>query len=219
MKIVIPGGSGLVAPRALAEPRRDGHEVVVLSRSPRHSGVVRSVHWDGANLGTWVDELERADVVINLAGRSVNCRYNARNRREIMGSRIDSTRVLAQAISDSANPRRPGCTQARPRSTPIATTRRTTSAQASSAAASRACRRHGGSSIDVAQAWERELEAAETPHTRKVAMRTAMVMSPDRESVFDAAGLVRRGRTAGSAPAQRSPGCTMRIALGGRCGG
>jgi uncharacterized protein (TIGR01777 family) len=194
MKIIIPGGSGLVGTRLSQSLAGDGHEVVVLSRSPRQSGAVRSVYWDGSNLDTWVEELERADVVINLAGRSVNCRYNARNRREIMGSRIDSTRVLAQAISGLVNPP----------ATWLHASTATIYAHRYDAPNDERSGILGGSepgvpetwrfSIDVAQAWERELEAAETPHTRKVAMRTAMVMSPDQGSVFDVLlGLVRRG--------------------------
>jgi len=81
----------------------DGSEVVVLSRG---SGVAagRVVPWDGRTLGPWAAELEGADLVLNLAGRSVNCRYTARNLRAMMESRVESTRVIGEAIAQAARP-------------------------------------------------------------------------------------------------------------------
>src|SRR4051794_34545341 len=83
MKIVIPGGTGqvgMVLARALGAA---GHEVVLLSRAAGE-GTPRRVLWDGRTLGPWTAEMEGADAVINLAGRSVNCRYTPENRREII---------------------------------------------------------------------------------------------------------------------------------------
>ena len=79
MRIVIPGGSGQVGAVLARAFHADGHDVVVLSR---HSGNApwRVVAWDAATLGDWAKEFEGADAVINLAGRSVNCRYNAANQ-------------------------------------------------------------------------------------------------------------------------------------------
>ena len=98
MKVVIPGGSGQVGTILARAFHGDGHDVVVLSRRP---GVRpwRVVAWDGETLGTWQREIDGCDVVINLAGRSVNCRYTAANRDEIMQSRVLSTRVVGQAIA------------------------------------------------------------------------------------------------------------------------
>src|SRR5262245_42533679 len=105
MKIVIPGGSGQVG-RILARTfLADGHDVVVLSRRPAKSAW-RTVEWDAENLGDWIAEIDGADVVINLAGRSVNCRYTARNRRQIIESRVHSTRAVGSAISQAAHPPR-----------------------------------------------------------------------------------------------------------------
>ena len=92
MKIVMPGGSGQVGAVLGRAFQRDGHDVVVLSRRPIDSPW-RVVSWDGATLGTWSKEIDGCDVVINLAGRSVNCRYTAANRKEILASRVSSTRV------------------------------------------------------------------------------------------------------------------------------
>ena len=98
LRIVIPGGSGQVGTVLARTFHRDGHEVTVLSRTPT-SAPWRTVYWDARTLDEWVETIQGADVVINLAGRSVNCRYTAKNRRLIMESRIDSTRVLGEAIA------------------------------------------------------------------------------------------------------------------------
>src|SRR5215471_18388816 len=98
MKIVIPGGTGQVGALLARAFLADGHEVVVLSRNPGKAPW-RIVRWDAATVGDWATEIDGADVVFNLAGRSVNCRYNAANRRLIKDSRINSTRAVGQAIA------------------------------------------------------------------------------------------------------------------------
>jgi len=87
MRILIPGGSGRVGTLLARAFHNDGHDVVVLSRRP---GVPpwRVVAWDGESLGAWQREIDGSDVVINLTGRSVNCRYTAANRNEILDSRV-----------------------------------------------------------------------------------------------------------------------------------
>lgn len=96
MKILLPGGSGQVGNILSRAFVADGHEVVVLSRNPA-AAPWKSLAWDAATVGDWAAEIDRADVVINLAGRSVNCRYNAANRQAIMNSRVNSTRVIVGA--------------------------------------------------------------------------------------------------------------------------
>jgi uncharacterized protein (TIGR01777 family) len=133
-------------------------------------------------------------VVINLAGRSVNCRYHARNRSEIMNSRVQSTRVLGQVIASAGRPPKAW----------LQSSTATIYSHRFDAPNDEATGIVGGQepgapdtwrfSIDVAMAWERELTAANTPKTRKVALRTAMVMSPHPGGVFDVLmKLVRRG--------------------------
>ena len=102
MKVVIPGGSGQVGTLLARAFRGAGDDVVVLSRRPAVRPW-RVVRWDGATLGGWQSEIDGADVVINLTGRSVNCRYNAANREEILQSRVLSTRVVGQAIARAAH--------------------------------------------------------------------------------------------------------------------
>jgi uncharacterized protein (TIGR01777 family) len=182
MKVVIPGGTGQVGTildRALTAA---GHDVVVLTRSPRGE---RQVHWDGTTLGDWAGEIDGSDVVINLAGRSVSCRYTRANLDAMMSSRVDSARVVGQAVAAASRPPRVWLQM----STATIYAHRFDAANDE---------RHGliggdepgvpgywAFSVDIAKNWEAEQERAATPHTRKVALRAAMVMSPDRGGVFD----------------------------------
>jgi len=184
MKIVIPGGSGQVGTVLARAFHKRGDEVVVLSRKPGNAAW-RVVQWDGETLGDWVSEIEGADAVINLAGQSVNCRYTPENRKIILNSRIKSTKVVGDAIAQAWNP---------PRVWLQASTA-TIYAHRYDAPNDEATGVIGGSepnapdtwrfSIDVATSWERTLKESPTPQTRRVAMRSAIVMNPDSGSPFD----------------------------------
>jgi uncharacterized protein len=193
MKIVIPGGSGQVGGVLARDFHARGHEVVMLSRAPS-AAPWRIVPWDGERLGDWARELDGAGVVINLAGRSVNCRYGPANREAILRSRVCSTEVVGQAIAR--------CEEPPPVWLQMSTA--TIYAHRFDAPNDEATGIIGGSepgapdtwrfSIEVALAWERALDEAVVPGTRKVKLRSAMVMSPDRGGIFDTLlGLVRRG--------------------------
>jgi uncharacterized protein (TIGR01777 family) len=194
MKIVIPGGSGQVGTLLARAFVADGHDVVVLSRAGSSSHPWRVVPWDAKTVDGWAREIDGADVVINLAGRNVNCRYTPANRAEILSSRVDSTRAVGEAIARAERP---------PRVWLQASTA-TIYAHRFDAANDEETGVIGGAepdapaswrfSIEVARAWERAVDEAETPSTRKVKLRSAMVMSPDRGGIFDTLlGLVRRG--------------------------
>ena len=103
MKIVIPGGTGQVGTLLARAFHRDGHDVIALGRSPAQAPW-RIVRWDPEQLGDWARAIDGADAVINMAGRSVNCRYNAKNRDEIFQSRVGSTRIVGQAIARAKRP-------------------------------------------------------------------------------------------------------------------
>lgn len=186
MKIVLPGGSGHVGRLLVRELAARGHECVVLSRGDADiPGAVRVVHWDARSLGEWQREFEGADAVINLAGRSVDCRYSERNLQEMKDSRVGSARVVGAAIAACAQPPRVWLQMATA----------TIYAHRFDAANDEATGVIGGDevgvpplwrrSVEIAQAWEAEVASAATPHTRKVILRSAMVMSADRGSVFD----------------------------------
>jgi len=184
LRVVIPGGSGQVGTVLSRRFHSQGHDVVVLARKSVPAPW-RVVSWDGENLGQWTSELEDSNVVINLAGRSVNCRYTTANRKAIMESRTKSTRLLGRAIRQLAHP---------PRLWMNASTatiyrhifdrpmdEQTGEIGGNEADAPAAWR----FSIDVATNWEKAFFEAETPNTRKLALRSAMIMTPDRGGIFD----------------------------------
>jgi uncharacterized protein len=198
MKIVIPGGSGQVGNILARHLHAHGHEVTVLSRAPRPApwrpALWRVVSWDGITPGSWIADLEQSDVCINLAGRSVDCRYTAANRRSIYESRIRSTRLLNEVIASLNRA---------PRLWVNASTA-TVYRHALDRAMNETNGELGGNepgapdtwnfSIDVAKAWEESFFSGCTPLTRKVAIRSAMTFSPDKGGVFDVfLGLVRHG--------------------------
>ncbi|GGN80115.1 NAD-dependent epimerase [Streptomyces albiflavescens] len=182
MKVVLPGGTGQVGTildRALTAA---GHEVTVVTRRPVRA---HNIGWDGATLGSWAAAIDGCDVVINLAGRSVSCRYTAENLQAMMDSRVDSARVVGEAIAAAARPPRVW----------LQMSTATVYAHRFDAAHDEATGVIGGSeagvpdywaySVEIAENWERAQAQAPTPATRKVALRSAMVMSPDRGGVFD----------------------------------
>ncbi len=170
-----------------------GHSVTVLSRHPEPSPW-QVLPWNGRELGIWTNAIDGADIVINLAGRNVNCRYTPANRREIMDSRILSTRVVGQAIAQATQP---------PSLWMNASTA-TIYRHALDRAMDEATGELGGHepdapstwrfSIEVATRWEAEFFRAATPGTRKIALRSAMTMGPDSGGIFDTLlRLVRAG--------------------------
>lgn len=184
MKIVIPGGTGQVGTLLARAFHAKGWDVVVLGRHPVKVPW-RFVPWDARTLGAWTAELEAADAVINLAGRSVNCRYTPKNRRLIKESRVEATRIVGEAIRKATKP------------PPVWLQAGTATIYAHRYDAPNDERSGilGGTepdvpetwrfSIDVAMAWEQAAFQAAPPWTRLVILRSAMVMSPDRGGVFD----------------------------------
>ena len=185
MKIVIPGGSGHLGTLLARSFHRQGHRVVVLSRTP-HAEPWRVVRWDGKTLGDWTQELEGADAVINLAGRSVDCRYDARHREELLRSRVDSTRAVGEAIAHCAEPPRVwlqmGTATIYAHRFDAPNDERTGILGGHEPEAPETWR----FSIELAKAWEEVFNTAATPRTRKVLLRSAMVMAPDRGGAFHA---------------------------------
>jgi hypothetical protein len=160
-----------------------------LTRTPKpRADGVREIAWDGETPGDWARELEGAAAVINLAGRSVNCRYHARNRKLMLDSRLNSTRVLGEAIGRCAKPPPVWLNSS------TATIYKHTLGPAWDETGEIG----GGAeakdifSVRVATEWERVFNESSTPYTRKVALRSAMVLGHGMNSVLP--NLLRLGR-------------------------
>jgi hypothetical protein len=193
LKIVVPGGSGQVGQILARRFVARGDDVVVLSRGGRVPAG-RAVDWDGKSLGPWARELDGADVVINLAGRSVNCRYTKENLEAMLSSRVDSTRAVGKAIASAS---RPPATWLQMSTATIYPHRYDAPNRESDGILGGDepdTPKYWAYSVRIAREWEAALAEAPTSATRKVSLRTSMVMSPDEGGVFDVLlRLVRRG--------------------------
>ncbi len=203
LRIVLPGGSGLIGQLLARHFQQIGHHVTVLTRGP-YTAPWQTVHWDGVSLGPWIETLEGADVCINLTGRSVNCRYNARNRQAIYNSRIQSTRLVAEVIAHLENPPRVWLNASTATiyrdATPGTEFDRDMDEETGeyggyeTIAPGRPAPDTWNFSVQVARDWESALFQAPAPLTRKVALRTSIVFSPTPGSAFAIfARLVRIG--------------------------
>ena len=174
-KIILAGGNGYLG-NVLAEYYRPlASEIIILARkSGASNGNVRTLVWDGKNEGDWATELENSDLLINLCGKNVNCRYNTKNKQAILDSRIDPTGLLGKVIAKLKHP--PGLWIN---------------------AASATIYRHAedrpqdeytgeigkGFSVDICTAWESLFFSFNTPKTRKVALRIGIVFG-NTDGVF-----------------------------------
>lgn len=183
---VIFGANGMIGRYATRHFSRKGYEVVAVARKQEGcSGDGMFVPWNGRDIDSWALALEGADVVLNLAGRTVNCRYNETNRREILNSRVDSTRVIGEAIA--------GCKVA-PRlwmNMSTATIYRHSEDRPQDEWTGEP---GDDFSMNVARSWEETFFRCNTPAvTRKVALRTGIVLANEPGSAFDV--LLRLVRT------------------------
>ncbi|MDQ8198965.1 TIGR01777 family oxidoreductase [Pelagicoccus enzymogenes] len=175
-KLVIAGGTGFLGQALARHFTRKNWEVVILTRNTQAPALAgRLVAWDGKTLGPWVQELEKAQALVNLSGKSVDCRYHPRNRREIRESRLAPTRVLSVALQNAKAPPSVWLN-----------------------AASATIYRHSldtpmpeedgeignGFSVEVCQAWEKALFEATLPGIRRIALRTSMVLGHAKNSVY-----------------------------------
>lgn len=182
---LLPGGTGFMG-RALSRHFvEQGHEVIVMTRSIRaNTDGITYLQWDGKTRGSWTQAIDLADVVINLAGRSVNCRYTEENKKEIFDSRVDSTRILGEAIAVSEHPP----------SLWINSSTATIYRHAEDRPMTESSGELGsGMSVNVARAWEETFFGTETPGVRKVALRTSIVLSTEDGAFTRLLNLARTG--------------------------
>lgn len=170
-KLIISGGSGFLGSLITDYFGDKFEEIVLLSRKRKPpKNKCRTVVWDAKTFSGWEKEFENADVVINMAGRSVDCRYTNRNKQLIMNSRVDSTRIIGKAIEQCKNP-------------PHVWLNSSTATIYRHALETKMTEDQGeigtGFSVHVAKAWEQAFFSSRTPQTRKVSLRTAIVLGKE----------------------------------------
>ena len=187
--MVIAGGSGFLG-RNLAAHFAPHYDVVVLTRGTAAGPHARAVQWDAQSTGPWTRELDGAAVLINLTGRSVNCRYNATNKEAMMTSRITSTRLLGEAVANCDAP------------PPVWINSSTATIYKHTLGAPHAEDGEIGATpsvkdafaVEIAQRWEAAFFEASCPCVRQVVQRTAIVMANEQGTAFDVlGGLARKG--------------------------
>ncbi|MFD0796626.1 TIGR01777 family oxidoreductase [Maribacter chungangensis] len=167
-KLIIAGGSGFLGNAIVDHFKNKFEDIVILTRNTiKNTDTVRYVLWDAKTLGDWQQELDGCEVLINMAGRSVDCRYTEKNKQIIMDSRVDSTHILNEAVANATNP-------------PKIWLNSSTATIYRHAVDKEMGEENGeigtGFSVSVAQAWEKTFFEGDTPNTRKVALRTSIVL-------------------------------------------
>ncbi|HWN95394.1 MAG TPA: TIGR01777 family oxidoreductase [Methylomirabilota bacterium] len=196
-RVILAGGSGFLGQLLARHLASRGWEPLVLTRTPSPHASFKEVAWDARTLGKWSETLEGAAAVINLAGRSVNCRYTGENRRAIMDSRVESTRVIGEAIARCA---KAPATWLNSGTATIYTHTFGPPHDETSADFASVPEAKDEFSVEVARRWEHVLNEASAPRTRKVALRITLVFGTVPGGVFQ---ILRR---------------LAKIGLGGRMG-
>jgi uncharacterized protein len=169
-RIVLAGGSGFIGSALAREWLAQNCEVVVLTRSPRErDDGVREAQWNGTQIGEWIKHLDGAEAVVNLTGKNIKCRFTPENVRELMESRVQSVRAIAQALDHVSVPPRVWV-------------------QASAIgfygdAGNRICNEDSPNGMDtladICRQWEYAFSSARAPKTRRVLLRIGFVLGRD----------------------------------------
>jgi len=171
-RIILAGGGGFLGTLLAKNFAAKGCDVMVLTRAPKNrNDGAKEFFWDAKNLGEWINFVDGAEVVVNLTGKSVDCRYNEKNRREIIASRVDSTRAVGAAIARAKSPPRVWLNASS--ATIYKHTFDKPHDENGETGATPGAKDEF--SIEVIRQWERALNEAPTPRTRKAALRTALV--------------------------------------------
>jgi len=167
-KIILAGGNGYLGGVLAKHFSSLANEVIILARKPQaETGNIKTMLWDGKTMGEWTHSLQGADLLVNLCGKNVNCRYTEKNKKEIFDSRLIPTRLLGKAIKEMENPPKLW----------INITSATIYRHAEDRPQDEFTGEIGnGFSIEVCKAWEKSFFENETPHTRKIALRMGIVL-------------------------------------------
>ena len=185
-KMVIAGGSGFLGQALIEYFLPKNYEIIVLSRNVKETGndALRYVEWNAKTMDMWITEIEGVDVLINLTGKSVDCRYNEKNKAEILNSRIQSTEVLGKAIKACAVP-------------PKVWMNSSTATIYKHSLETKMTEENGiigdDFSMNVAKSWEKSFYGCETPKTIKIALRTSIVLGKSGGAFLPLKNLTKLG--------------------------
>lgn len=174
-RIVLAGGSGFLGKCIIEHHKKDSHIIVLTRGKSRQHKNVQYENWDGKSLGAWSTSLENADVLINLNGKSVDCRYSKSNKELIYSTRLESTEVLGKAIKLCKNPPKIW----------INSSSATIYRHSLDKAMDEETGEFGsGFSVDVCQKWESVFNSVKVDSTRKVVIRTAIVLGKNQGALM-----------------------------------
>jgi len=183
-RVILAGGSGFLGTLLARELAARGCEVIVLTRKPStRDGRIKDVLWDGRTLGAWAEQLEEAHAVVNLAGRSVNCRFTSANRREIIDSRVNSVKVVGEAIQRCARP--PGVW--------VQAGGQAIYGDEGEGRCDEGTPSGEGFLVETCRLWEKAFNESPTPRTRRVLARIGFVLSDSGGALQKLAPLTRWG--------------------------
>lgn len=185
-KMVIAGGSGFLGNALIEYFLPKNYEIVVLSRSNKETGndALRYVEWDAKTLDIWMTELEGIEVLINLTGKSVDCRYNEKNKAEILNSRVQSTEVLGKAIQACAVPPKVWMNSSTATIYKHSLDIEMTEANGTIG---------DDFSMNVAKSWEKAFHECNTPKTAKIVLRTSIVLGKNGGAFIPLKSLTKLG--------------------------
>ncbi|PAD20671.1 TIGR01777 family oxidoreductase [Terribacillus saccharophilus] len=175
-KVIIAGGTGFIGEFFQKRFQELGYDVSIISRQKQH------IHWEDRL--SIQRSLEGAELLINLAGKSVNCRYNETNKQEIMNSRVATTKILGEAVQSCSNPPELWINSSTATIYRHAEDRPMTEAEGEIGL---------GFSVDVATKWEETFFSYKLSQTRQIALRIAIVLGKGGGVMTPYRNLVRFG--------------------------
>lgn len=179
--ITIAGGSGFLGQILENHFSKKGNQVFILTRNPKREN---DLYWNAKDLGVWTNILERTDILINLTGKSVDCRYNDKNKSLIHNSRIDSTHILGLAINLCDKP-------------PSVWINSSTATIYKHSLDKKMTEQNGDIgddfSMDIAKSWEKAFSSIVNPKTRKIILRTAIVLGKNGGALVPLKNLINFG--------------------------
>ncbi|SFD75724.1 TIGR01777 family oxidoreductase [Flavobacterium phragmitis] len=184
-KLIIASGTGFLGQVLVHHFKNKFEEIVILTRGKAETiDGIKYVHWNARTFTGWEKELENATVLINLAGKSVDCRYTKKNKKEILWSRIDSTKILNKAVLNCKNPPKHWLNSSTATIYRFSLDKQMDEVDGEIG---------NDFSINVALSWEKAFFKTETPNTLKTALRTSIVLGKNGGAFIPLKALAKIG--------------------------